>query len=80
MKAAKKRGQQEVAPTTFLNPFPIAQLVGHSNKAPVVRDGLEVTALNDLGAQVSSVSTQFCEDLALQIQPLGQLLELVGTG
>ena len=28
---------------------------------------------------VSSISSQFCEDLALQIQPLGQLLELEGT-
>ena len=37
-------------------------------------------ALNDSGAQVSSVSSQFCEELALEIQPLGQLLELEGTG
>ena len=31
-------------------------------------------------AQVSSVSSQFCEELVLEIQPLGQLLELEGTG
>ena len=37
-------------------------------------------ALFDSGAQVSSVSSQFCEELALEIQPLGQLLELEGTG
>ena len=37
-------------------------------------------ALIDSGAQVSSVSSQFCEELALEIQPLGQLLELEGTG
>ena len=80
MKAAKKGGQPEVAPTPFLNPDPIAQLVGCSNEVPVVIDGQEVTALIDLGAQVSSISTQFCEDLALPIQPLGQLLELEGTG
>ena len=43
-------------------------------------DGQEMTALIDLGAQVSSVSSQFCRDLALQIQPLGQLLKLEGTG
>ena len=75
-----KRQQPEVAPTPFLNPDPIAQLVGHSNKVPVVIDGQEVTALIDLGAQVLSISTQFCKDLALPIQPLGQLLELEGTG
>ena len=43
-------------------------------------DGQEVTALIDLGAQVLSISAQFCKDLALQIQPLGQLLELEGMG
>ena len=37
-----------------------------------------MTALIDLG--VSSVSSQFCRNLALQIQPLGWLLELEGTG
>ena len=36
--------------------------------------------LIDSGAQVSSVSSQFCEELALEIQPLGQLLELERTG
>ena len=39
-----------------------------------------MTALIDSGAQVSSISSQFCKDLALQIQLLDQLLELEGTG
>ena len=80
MKAAKKRGWQEVTPVPFLNPDPIVHLVGCSNKAPVVVDRQEVTVLIDLGAQVSSISAQFCKDLTLQIQPLGQLLELEGIG
>ena len=67
MKAAKKKGQPEVAPTPFLNADPIVQLVGCSNEVPVVIDGQEVTVLIDLGAQVSSISTQFCEDLAMPI-------------
>ena len=54
---------------------PIAHLVGHSNEAPVIVDGQKMAALIDLGAQVSSIRSQFCKDLALQIQPLGQLLE-----
>ena len=33
----------------------------------------------DSGAQVLSISTQFCKDLALPIQPLGQLLEFEGA-
>ena len=43
-------------------------------------DGHEVTALVDSGAQVSNISAQLCKDLGLEIQPLGQLLELEGTG
>ena len=38
-----------------------------------------MTALIDSGAQVSSISSQFYGDLALQIQPLGWLLELEGA-
>ena len=79
-KAAKKRGQQEVAPAPLLNPDLIVQLVGCSNEVPVVIDGQEVTALIDSGPQVLSISIQFCKDLTLPIQPLGQLLELEGTG
>ena len=56
MKAAKKRGWQKVTPIPFLNPDPIVCLVGHSNETPVVVDGQEVTALIDLGTQVSSIS------------------------
>ena len=46
----------------------------------MIIDGQRMTALIDSGAQVSSIHSQFCEDLTLQIQPLGRLLELEGTG
>ena len=55
-------------------------LVEQSNEAPVIVDGQETATLIDLGTQVSSVSPKFCEDLVLQIKPLGQLLELERTG
>ena len=45
----------------------------------MVIDGHEVAALVDFGAQVSNISTELCEELGLEIQPLGQLLELEGT-
>ena len=84
MKAAEGKGWPEVTLAPFLNPDPINYLVGHSNEAPVIVDGQEMTALIDLGAQVSStpyrIVSQHCEELVLQIQPLGQLLELEGTG
>ena len=80
LQAVQKRGQPEVGPITFLNPDPITHLVGCSNKAPAIINGQETMALIDSGAQVFSVSSQFCEELALETQPLGQLLELEGTG
>ena len=43
-------------------------------------DGCEVTALVDSEAQVSNISARLCEELGLEIQPLGWLLELEGTG
>ena len=80
LKAARRNGQKQLTPVPFLDPDPIGHLVGHSNEAPVIIDGQEVTALIDLGVPVSSISAQFCKELTLQIQPLGQLLELGGMG
>ena len=60
LKAVQKRGQPEVAPVPFISPDPIAHLVGYSNEAHVIINGQETTALIDSGAQVSSVSSQFC--------------------
>ena len=77
-KAVNKRGQKGIAPIPFLNPDLVARLVGCANEAPMVVDGHEVTALVDLGAQVSNISAQLCKELGLEIQPLGQLLELEG--
>ena len=54
--------------------------MGLSNKALVIVEGQETTALIDSHAQLSNMSAMFCEDLMLQIQPFGQLLEVEGTG
>ena len=78
--AGKQRGWKNIDPIPFLNPDPVAQLIGRANEALVVVDGCEVTALVDSGAQVSTISARLCKELDLKIQPLGQLLELEGTG
>ena len=80
VKAVNKKEWKGFVPIPFLNPDLVACLVGHANEVPVVIDRCKVTALIDLGAQVSNISAQFCEDLDLKIQPLGQLLELEGWG
>ena len=79
-KAVKPKEQKGVAPIPFLNPDLVARLVGHANEELVVVDGHEMAALVDSGAQVSFISAQLCEELGLEVQPLGQLLELEGTG
>ena len=79
-KAVNQEGWKGIAPILFLNPDPVAQLVGCTNEAPAVMDGCEVAALVDLVAQVSNISAQLCKELGLEIQPLGWLLELEGTG
>ena len=80
LKASQKGRWPEVTPVPFLNPDPIVHIVGHSNEAPVLIDGQETMALIVSSAQVPSVSSHFCKELALEIQSLGQLLELEGTG
>ena len=80
MRAVQRLGQQEAVPVPFLNPDPVAHLVACSNEAPVIMNGQRATALINSCAQVLSIHSQFCEDLTLQIQPLGRLLELEGTG
>ena len=79
-KADKQKGWKGIAPILFLNPDLVVRLVGCTNEVPVVMDGCKVTALVDLGAQVLNVSAKLCKELGLKIQPLGQLLELEGTG
>ena len=46
----------------------------------MIVDGQKVTAVIDLGDQASSISSGFCNLLALEVHPLGRLLELEGTG
>ena len=84
-----KTGQNEDVPTDrhassdptvpFLNLDPIACLVGWSNEAHIIIDGQRVIALINSGAQFSSVSSGFCEQMTLKVHPLDSLLELEGT-
>ena len=79
MKTAWQTGPWEVTlAVPFLNPDPIAHLVGWSNEASIIVDG-QVTVLINLEAQVSSVSSGFCEQMTVKVHPLDRLLELDGT-
>ena len=81
MKATRQRDKWKVSPAIpFLNPDPVAYLVGQSNEAPIIINGQKVITLNDLGAQVTSVSSGFCKQMALKVHPLDSLLKLEVPG
>ena len=81
MKAARQRGKQKGIPAvSFLNLDPITHLVGWSNEAPIIVDRQKVIVLIDLGAQVSSISSGFCEQMCPKVSLLNRLLKLEGTG
>ncbi len=44
----------------ILNPDPLARLIGWWNEADICINGLNVQALLDMGAQVTSVSDMLC--------------------
>ena len=77
---AQWTGTWEATPAVpFLNPDPIAHLVGQSNETPIIFNRQKVTTLINLGAQVSSVTSGFCEWMTLKVHSLDRLLELEGT-
>ena len=80
MKMAQQTSMWEVTPAVpFLSPDPSAHLVGWTNELPVIVDGQKVTILIDSGAQVSSINSGFCEQMALTVHPLDWLVELEGS-
>ena len=64
----------------ILKPPMIACLVAWFNEAPIIVDGQKVTALTNLGTQISSASSGFCKQMTLKVHPLDRLLELESTG
>ena len=63
----------------ILNPDPLARLIGWRNEADICVNGLNVRALLDTGAQVTSVSDALCARLGLQIYKL-KGIAMEGTG
>ena len=70
MKMVKQCGKWKITvDIPFLNPGPPAHLVVQSNEVPIIIDGHEAIVLTDLRAQVSSISSGFCEQMPLEIHP-----------
>ena len=64
---------------TLSKPRPNCPSSRESNEAPIILDGQKVIMLINLGGQVSSVSSGFCEQMALKVHPPDRLLKLEGT-
>ncbi len=63
----------------ILNPDPLARLIGWWNEADICVNGLNVRALLDTGAQVTSMSDVLCARLGLRIYKL-KGIAMEGTG
>ncbi len=63
----------------ILNPDPLARLIGQRNEADICVNGLDVLALLDTGAQVTSVSDALCMWLGLHVYML-KGIAMEGTG
>ncbi len=63
----------------ILNPDPLARLIGWQNEVDICVNGLDVRALLDTGAQVTSVSDALCMQLGLHVYKL-KGIAMEGTG
>ena len=62
------------------NPDPLYRLIGEPNEASVIVENQKVEGLIDSGAQVSSISDKFAQELNLEVKKLETLLDLEPTG
>ena len=66
--------------TRYINPDPVARLIGPTNEAKINLDGREVTALLDTGSQVNTISFGYVRKQRWKIEPLGSHIHLTGAG
>ena len=64
----------------YHNPDPLCRLIGPKHEVKVIVNDEQVTALVDLGAQISAVSMAFAKHHGLLIWQLQQLLDFQGFG
>ena len=70
-----KRGEGK-----YYNPDPLYQLIGQTNEMELEIDGHKIIGLIDLGANISSISKSFAQQLGLPFRQLESLLEIEGSG
>ena len=67
--------KQGVHGRQYHNPDLIVRLIREVNKATLLIDGVQTMALVDNGAQMSTMTDSFTQQLGLSVQKLGQILK-----
>ena len=75
-----EKGANKLADRNKSSIDPWARLIERANEEQIVINGHPVTALLDIGSQVTHISEAFCQANDIQINPLDQLVEIEGTG
>ena len=64
----------------YHNPDPLVRLIGKTNEASAVVDGVPITCLVDSGSCMSAMVKSFAKALGLEIKPLHTILDIEVTG
>ena len=64
----------------YHNPDPIAHLVGPTNEAEVILEGICIPTLIDTGANMTCINQWLAKALKLPVKPLQTFLNIEGTG
>ena len=64
----------------YHNPDPLCRLIGKTNEAAAVVEGVPITCLVDSGSCMSAMVKGFAEALELEIKPLQTILDIEVTG
>ena len=64
----------------YHNPDPLVRLIGKTNEASAVVDGVLITCLIDSGSNMSAMVKSFAKELGLEIKPLHTILDIEVTG
>ena len=63
----------------FLNPDPGTRLIGRANEEKIIVNGKTVSALLDTGSQVTHISLDYCQAMAILVHPINQLAKIEGA-
>ena len=64
----------------YYNPNPWARILGRANQTEIKIDGVISKALIDSSAMILMMSKGYCDEHWYEIQPLGQLVPIEGSG